>query len=487
MSFDIGSRSDATEQARLVDSGEASATELVSAAIEAAEQLNPQLNAIIHERYERALAEAAAIDREGTDGRALAGVPIVVKDLDAFMADEPYHAGSKHLADAGYVARDMSVTLERLIGAGAVIIGKTNTPELGLVPSTEPVAYGPTHNPWDPTRSPAGSSGGSAAAVAAGIVPIGHAGDGGGSIRLPASACGLVGLKPSRGAVPTFPDVEPWGGLVARLAVTRTVRDTALVLDTVVGADPLDPYQPRVPAQGVFREVLHRDPPRVRFGVATDAPDSSAVDPRIVEIVQRTAATLESLGHEFTPNNPASLGDPEFFGRIMTNFLTTYPVWVADSVAMMETMSGSAVTAETVEPHTWALAEMGRTVGALSFQQSLTTLMQAGREIRTWWNEGNDILVTPTVGELPWTLGQFGPTPENPMAAVMRSAGIVGFVTAFNISGQPAISVPVGEVDGLPVGVQMVAAWGREDLLLQLAHQLEQAMPWADRLPLIHA
>ena len=276
-------------------------------------------------------------------------------------------------------------------------------------------------------------------------------------------------------------------GLAARLAVTRTVRDTALVLETVVGADPLDPYQPRVPAQGAFREVLHRDPPRVRFGVATDAPDSSAVDPRIVEIVQRTAATLESLGHEFTPNNPASLGDPEFFGRIMTNFLTTYPVWVADSVAMMETMSGSAVTAETVEPHTWALAEMGRTVGALSFQQSLTTLMQAGREIRTWWNEGNDILVTPTVGELPWTLGQFGPTPENPMAAVMRSAGIVGFVTAFNISGQPAISVPVGEVDGLPVGVQMVAAWGREDLLLQLAHQLEQAMPWADRLPLIHA
>ncbi|MFZ2346052.1 MAG: amidase, partial [Candidatus Microthrix parvicella] len=225
---------DAIAQRNAISSHDLSSVEAVEAAIAGARAVNPALNCIVHERYERALDEAATADAAAPDQRGpLHGVPVVVKDLDGTLADEPYWAGSNYLKRLGYVATETSLLFRRLIDSGAIIIAKTNTPELGLVPSTEPVSVGPCRNPYDLTRSPAGSSGGSAAAVAAGVVAIGHAGDGGGSIRLPASNCGLVGLKPSRDLVPTFPDIDPWGGLVARLGVTRTVADTALLVDVL--------------------------------------------------------------------------------------------------------------------------------------------------------------------------------------------------------------------------------------------------------------
>lgn len=483
MTYRLEYHVDVTEQARMVADGEATSAELVGAAIAAAEALNPTLNAIIHPRYEKAMDEAAAVDSGATRGAPLAGVPIVVKDLDGVLEGEPYHAGSSLMKEAGYVATETSVLLQRFIDAGAIIIGKTNTPELGLVPSTEPIAYGPAHNPWDLERSPAGSSGGSAAAVAAGIVGLGHAGDGGGSIRLPASVCGLVGLKPSRGVVPTYPDIEPWGGLVARLAVTRTVRDTALALDAVAGPDPLDGYHAKPDHLGQYRSLLDAVPGRLRIGTMVTSPDGAAVDPRIVEIVQRTAAVLAELGHDVTDESPAELSDGDYFAAVLGDFLNVYPVWVADSVAGLESLAGTAATPSNVEAHTWALVDAGRGTSGTAFWASLDRLMRAGRQLRKWWSGEHDLLLTPTICELPWTLGQFGPAEDNPMAAVFRSAAVVSFMTPFNISGQPAISVPVGEVDGLPVGIQLVAGWGREDQLLQVARQLEQAMPWADRRP----
>ncbi|MCX7621985.1 MAG: amidase, partial [Acidimicrobiales bacterium] len=230
---------DAVAQAELVRTGQVKPVELVDAAIARIEQHNPTLNAVIHPRFERAREEA---EQARTDA-PLAGVPMVVKDLDGFLAGEPFHAGMRALKEQGFIAPHDSYLMTKFKQAGLIIVGKTNTPELGLLPTTEPEAYGPTRNPWDVSRSTGGSSGGSAAAVAARLVPLGHAGDGGGSIRIPASECGLVGLLPSRGRHSLGPEAgESWGGLVRRLVVTRSVRDAATLLDVVQGPMPGDPY-----------------------------------------------------------------------------------------------------------------------------------------------------------------------------------------------------------------------------------------------------
>ncbi len=336
---------DAVAQAALVHDGQVTPVELVQAAIDAAEIHNPALNAIIHPRYEKALAEAAAVDTS----LPFAGVPIVVKDLDGTLAGEPYHAGTRHLKDAGYVADVTSWLFERIQAAGFVIIGKTNTPEFGLVPATEPETYGPSHNPWNVGHSTGGSSGGSAAAVAAGIVPVGHAGDGGGSIRIPASECGLVGLKPTRGRVTLGPDeTEAWGGLVARLVVTRTVRDTAALLDIVGRPGPGDPYGAPTPRRP-YAEEVGADPGRLRIGFSTSSGDGSAVDPEVVDAVRRTAELLASLGHDVVEAGPPELRDDSFFNEMSGHFLSAYPdgvrvcgIWTA---GVAETLTDEAIAA----------------------------------------------------------------------------------------------------------------------------------------------
>jgi amidase len=471
---------DATAQAELVRTGEASASELVDAAIARAERVNGELNAIIHPRYERARSEAEA---RGAGGGPFAGVPYVLKDLDGTMTGEPFHGGTKFLKDRNYIATADSELTTRFHDAGLVCLGRTNTPELGLVPATEPVVYGPAHNPWDPTRSTGGSSGGSAASVASGIVPIGHAGDGGGSIRIPAAHCGLVGLKPSRGRVTVGPELgEAWGGLIVRLAVTRSVRDAAALLDAVGGPGVGDPNWAPPPARRYVDE-LGADPGALRIGWVAVAPDGSAqTDPEVAAATEETARLLESLGHHVEQAHPAELAT----GEMTNHFLSTYASWVAAELDDLGDLVGEAPTAEGFEAGTWALAESGWNVTGPQYVRAMDGLHAATRRIVSWWAGGFDLLLTPTVPELPPTLGQFGSTVENPLSGVFRAVVTVPFAVVFNVTGQPAISLPLHQsAGGLPIGMQLVAAPAREDVLIRVASQLEQASPWADRRPQI--
>lgn len=473
---------DATEQAALVRSGEASPRELVEAAIARVEAVNPELNAVIHERFDAALAEADGALPDGP----FRGVPMVLKDLDGTSAGDPYHAGNRLLKEVGYVAPADTGLIERFRQAGFVFIGRANTPELGLVVTTESEAYGPCRNPWDLTRSVGGSSGGPAAAVASGMVPVAHAGDGGGSIRVPASECGLVGLKPSRGRITLGPEVgESWGGLVARLVVSRTVRDTAGVLDAVHGPALGDPYWAPRPSHP-YLEDLSISPGVLRVGWRTDPPQGTRPDthPEVVAALQRAVSLLDGLGHQVSEASPAALDEAE---EVVVPFVTCLGTWVLANLEEMGEWAGRPLTEDDVEVGTWAAAEMGRAVTGLAFHQAREALHLYARRVVSWW-ESFDLLVCPTIPEPPPTLGQFAAQPDNPLAGMFRAGEMVPFVQPFNVTGQPAMSLPLHWTeDGLPVGVQLVAAPGREDLLLQVAAQLEQAAPWKDRIPPVHA
>ncbi len=473
---------DATDQAELVRRGSASPAELVDDAINRIEKLNPELNAVIRTRFDEARAEAAGPLPDGP----FRGVPLVLKDLLAYSANEEVHEGMRVLKDAHYVApADQEIT-RRFRAAGFVVVGRTNTPELGILPTTEPDAYGPTRNPWDPRRSTGGSSGGSAAAVASGMVPVGHANDGGGSIRIPASECGLVGLKPSRARVPLGPEFgDVMAGLVCELAVTRSVRDAAAVLDAVAGPQPGDPYAAPPPARA-YRDEVGADPGRLRIGVQTDAfAGNGPVHPDCIAAAEHAARLLESLGHHVEPTRVTALDAPEFVGHFLN-------VWAAGTAYDVDhywpQRLGKAIGPDDVEPLTWALADMGRAVDAATFLAARQWLQACGREVARWYETGFDLLLTPTLAEPPPLLGELASPPDNPLAGLLRAAALVPFTPAFNVTGQPGVSVPLHWNDeGLPIGVQLVATIGREDVLIRVASQLEAAEPWAHRLPKIHA
>ncbi len=472
---------DATAQAELVRSGQASPLELVDAAIERVERLDGTLNAVVTPLFERAREAAGG---ELPDG-PLRGVPFLLKDLATLTAGEPYHAGVKAVRQAGYVADHDAELTRRFRAAGLVWLGKTSTSELGLLPTTEAEAYGPTHNPWDTGRSAGGSSGGSGAAVAAGLVPLASASDGGGSIRIPASECGLVGLKPTRGRVPLWPDLaEAWGGMVSSLAVSRSVRDTAAVLDAVAGPCPGDLHTPPPPARPYAQEV-GAPPGTLRVGVLTTAPDGATqTDPECAAAAEAAGRLLQSLGHVVEQAHPPALADPE----LVTAFLPCYGAWTAAELDWWASALDRPLTPDDVEVSTWAVAEMGRQVSATQYLAGLWSLHRYSAAVQSWWAEGWDLLVTPTIAEPPPVLGQFASPPENPLQAVFRAAAMVAYTIPFNITGQPAVSLPLGwSSGGLPLGVQLVAAHGREDLLLRVAAQLEEAAPWADRRPAVHA
>lgn len=484
MSDDLA-RLDAVAQAELVRTGEVSPLELVDAAIARVEAVNPQLNAVIHERFDKARAEAAGDLPDGP----LRGVPMVVKDLDGMTEGDPFHMGTKHLRDLQYVGDHDSYLHAKFKQAGLVIIGRTNTPELGLVPTTEPEAYGPSRNPWNTEHSTGGSSGGSGAAVASLMVPLGHAGDGGGSIRIPASECGLVGLIPSRGRHSLGPEAgEAWGGLVRRLVVSRSVRDTAVALDAVEGGMPGDPYTAPPPLRP-YRDEVGADPGRLRIGVQIQPGDPSIVThPDCVAATEHAAALLAGLGHEVGPAGHELLEDVDYQAQFTGHFINAFGVWTAAELDEIGRISGVPVTADGVEAGTWATAELGRAVSGVQFQEALEFIQAFTRRMAAWWAEGNDLLLTPTLTEPPPRLGEFGATPDNPLNGLFRSAPIVQFTAPFNATGQPAISLPLHWSDsGLPIGVQLVAAYGREDLLLRVAAQLEQAQPWSARVPPVHA
>jgi amidase len=413
-------------------------------------------------------------------------VPFLVKDLSCYMKGVPVHEGMRVVRDSGYVAdHDMWLT-RRFREAGFVILGRTNTPELGILPTTEPVAYGPTHNPWDLDRSPGGSSGGSAAAVAAGIVAAAHANDGGGSIRIPASHCGLVGLKPSRARVSIAPDFgDVLGGLVAELAVTRSVRDAAAILDAVQGPAPGDPYAAPPPARP-YVEELGADPGRLRIGMTTTpAGGGFESDPECVSAVLSAARALEELGHHVEDSHPAELDDQSQ----VANFVVRWTAGIDWNIKYWSAAIGKEIGPDDVEPCTWALAEQGRKHTAGDYLRAVEQAQASTRRIAAWWaDDGFDLLLTPTCAEPPPRLGSFDAPPDNPAAPLMRAIPFGTFTAGFNTTGQPAISLPLHQTaDGLPVGIHLVAAYGREDLLIRVATQLEAALPWADRTAPVHA
>ena len=468
---------DATAQAELVRNGSISATELVEAAIGAAERVNPQINAIIHPRYEAAVAEAASAS--GPFG----GVPMVVKDLGCMMKGEPYHLGSRGLKAVDHRGTVDSALYQRFRKAGFVAIGRTNVPEFGSTITTEPLAYGPTRNPWNLDHSTGGSSGGSAAAVAAGVVAVAHATDGGGSIRVPASECALVGLKPSKGRVSQAPLIgETWAGATIEGCLTRSVRDTAAVLDAISGYEPGDPYTAPSFARPLIDEV-GADPGALRIGVLDRSPLVPS-HPDCEAAVAAAAKLLESLGHHLDESSPVALADLDFQDR----FVTVVAANTAHDLRIIEGWLGRPIVDDDIEPDNAFFGEIGKSLSAADYLLAVTAQAAWCRDMLSWWypadgSAGHDLLLTPVIATPPPPIGYL----SGPKGG-MRVRELLQFTAQFNVTGQPAISLPLyWTAEGLPIGVQLVAGFGREDVLVRIAAQLEAAQPWASRRPPVSA
>jgi amidase len=475
---------DATAQAELVATRAITPAELIEAAIARVERVNPELNCIVFPRYDRARAEAR--DRGATAKGLFCGVPFLMKDLLQTTAGEPFSWGWKPFKNAGMVARATSHVAAKFAAAGLITIAQSTVPEWGATLSTESRAWGATRNPWDVTRVAGGSSGGAAAAVASGIVPIAHGNDAGGSIRIPASFCGLVGLKASRGRTSLGPaHAELWHGLCEEGALARTVRDAAAALDVVAGYMPGDPWMAPPPLRP-FRDEPGRDPGRLRIGFMDRAPAfHPGLHHECATAVRGVARLLESLGHAVEASFPAALDDPTLssaFGKIVAG-------GTARQAATVEPMLGRSVEAGDFDEWTWFLVERGRRLKLVDYLGACEWFNEFSRAAAGWWASGFDVLVTSTMTAPAPALGVFRVRPgEAPREAGVRLNEASPFTVPWNIAGQPAISLPLHITpEGLPVGVQLVAAYGREDLLLRLAAQIEQAAPWSARRPRVHA
>jgi amidase len=465
---------DAVDQAALIHKGEVTPLELLDAAIERIERIDPVLNAVVIRWFDHARDTARAALPDGP----FRGVPFLIKDLFAGYAGQHITNGNVALKNAAVVSDADTTLVSRFRSAGLVIAGRTNSPELGSVPTTEPIAWGASHNPWDLSRSPGGSSGGSAAAVASGMVPFAHASDGGGSIRIPASCCGLVGLKPSQGRISLGP-IRDETALSVELCVSRTVRDTATLLDTVRGPGIGDTVIAALPARRYVLE-LGADPGRLRIGLLDHHPQGGAVAPECAAAARSVATLLESLGHNVEPAWPAALADTS----LRLHFATLWSTNIGVGLRRFEEQVGRPLTADEFEPVNRVQAEIAAHFTAVDYALAFSAATHFRRALQAWWTDGWDLLVTPTVAELPLHLGVIANNPENPLEAMERAFQFIPFTPPFNMSGQPAINVPVEWTDtGLPVGVQLVAAYGREDVLLRVASQLETARPWAHRTP----
>jgi amidase len=462
---------DALATAEAIRAGELSARDAAEEAIARIEEANPRLNAVVGHRYDAALAEIDA----GLPAGPLSGVPFLIKDLGSEVAGLPATGGSRLFADR--VAAADSELVRRYKRAGLVVLGTTNVPELGLNASTESQLFGPAHNPRDLTRSTGGSSGGSAAAVSAGLVPAAHATDGGGSIRIPAAMCGLVGLKPSRGRTTGAPDPGTLAGPVSVAhAVTTTVRDSAALLDAIDGGLPGEAFGAPSPHQGSFLDATRREPGRLRIGLATRSRAGGDPDPEVREAVLATAKLCEQLGHHVeetvAPFDPADVGATS--GVLMGADLV---VTVADRLAEL----GRDLRPGDVEPFTEVL--LGHYSGLTGEQvhRALRRAQEIGWEVGTAFTS-YDVLLTPTLAQPTPPLGLLDTT--DPAAMYEHASAFSAWTSVFNVTGMPAISLPLGAAsDGMPLGVQLVADLGHEARLLALAAQLEQAAPWTRLAP----
>ena len=465
---------DAVGLAQLVKSREVSADELLEEAIARVERINPRVNAVINKLYDQG---RSAIGSGLPDG-PLRGVPFLLKDLNALSQSSVTSNGCRFFS--GNVADHDTELVARYRRAGTVIFGKTNTPEFGLTITTEPKLFGATRNPWNLDFTSGGSSGGAAAAVAAGLVPAAHASDGGGSIRIPASCCGLFGLKPTRGRNPQGPDRgEGWSGMSTEHVITRSVRDSAAFLDATCGPDAGAPYF-AVPPAASFASEVGRDPGRLRIAFSKHTPAGERIAPECEEALGETAHLLEGIGHHMQETAldfvPPELG-PAFRLVIAANIRVAI-----ENYAMAQ---GRQPTADQFERITWMFFEAGVKSTAADYARAVTVLHRTGRLVAGFLQR-YDLLLTPTMPRPPERLGVFDMDTPDPDAYAKAVGLFTSFTAPFNASGNPAISVPLHwSAQGLPIGMQLVARYGDEATLLRVAAQLEQARPWAQRRPTV--
>ena len=463
---------DAVGLAELVARREVSPTELLDAALARLNEVNPAINAVIRVVEDDARAAIAAGLPEGP----LKGVPYLIKDVSMMMKGTPTVGGSRLFLDAAPSEID-SALVAAYRNAGLVLFGKTNTPEFGLAATTEPVAFGPSRNPWNLERSTGGSSGGAAAAVAAGIVPAAHASDGGGSIRTPASCCGLFGMKPSRGRVSNAPNGEGWGGLSVQHAVTRTVRDSATLLDIVCQPQPGDPYWQAPPATPFAQEV-GRDPGRLRIAFTTAALTWGTNDPECVENVRAAAALCASLGHDVVEATPALdyIAMAEAVNALVT------PA-TAMTLEMEAQRRGRPIEKHEVEALTWLIYENAMKMTALELAVASRKLNVYARGMAAFFKD-YDVLILSTLATPPPKLGYMDTNAEDLSGYAEKLYSFMPNTQQFNASGQPAMTVPLGmSRDGLPLGVMFAGRAGDEATLFRLAGQIEQTTPWIQRRP----
>ena len=458
--------------AGLVRSGEVSARELVQESLDRIEELNPQLNAFVDVYADEALAAADEIGPG--DERPFAGVPIAIKGNRAINGKRFTYA-SDFMGD--YVTKYDHNIVRRLRDAGFVIVGSTTIPEFGILPWTNTRRFGATRNPWDPARVSGGSSGGSATAVSAGMVPVASANDGGGSTRIPAACCGLVGLKPQRNRISMAPETGD-SFLATDGVLTRTVAETAALLDVLAGPELGDANWAPPPAEP-FAALAQRAPSGLRIAFTTSPPlDDSEVDPAAIDAVRDTAALLESLGHHVEETTP-----PWQIGHVLEMFTAVFAPMVCLQILHTQLVVQREPRPEDVEPISWALWEKSRTYDAVQAHAAVTQLQALGRQIITWM-EAYDAILTPSLALRPPELDAVGWDTDDPMGLFTYSGQFTPFTAIANVSGQPAISLPTHHGDdGLPIGSQLFGKPAQEGALLALSAQLEEARPWADRRP----
>ena len=462
----------ASELATLIHTRQISSSELVSAALERIEALQPTINAFTHIDAEAAMAAAEEISAD--DPRPFAGVPIAVKDT-APVAGMPYTMGSDVFGD--FVPGHDAFLVRRLRDAGFVIVGKTSMPEFGILPVSESRRFGPVRNPWDTDRTPGGSSGGAAAAVASGMLPLAHGSDGGGSIRIPASCCGLVGLKPTRGRISRGPD-QGDDFLVQDGTLTRTVAETAAMLDIMAGYEVGDATWAPPPSES-FTAAAKREPGRLRIGYTTTAAIEADLDPLCEQAVRDAAQLLSELGHHVDEVVAPWAEDD----NLLHVFTMVFGTPIAMAMFYGGLVTGREPTEELVEPLSWTIWNGIRERSALDYLLARTQLTGISRGIISLW-ETYDVVLTPGLAERPVRIGEIDACSDDPWEDFRRSGRFTPYTAIFNVTGQPAMSVPLfhGD-DGLPTSIQLAGRPADEGTLLSLAAQLEAARPWADRRP----
>jgi amidase len=466
--------SDGLELAALVRKGELTPIELVETAVATIEKLNPQLNAVIHKLYDMGRSAAKEVDLNAP----FAGVPYLLKELRTRWKGAPVTGSSYYLKDVR--ADSDTEVVKRIKAAGFLLVGKSNAPENGWSLSTEPKLYGATLNPWREGITPGGSSGGAAAAVASRMTPVAEATDAAGSIRVPASCCGVVGLKPTRGRLTVSPAGDLWHGCAFAFCNTRTVGDTAAYLDAVAGCLPGDPYTPPTPGES-WSALAKREPKKLKIAFSVTPPDQGPVDPDVMAAVQRTASVLQKLGHDVEQHD--MIFDARRAWETYARMGSVQTALFFDSV---EPLVGRRVTADDVEPVTWATISRGRAIAATRHLADVDSVRQFGRAITTDLLP-YDIFITPTLTQKPRPLGYYDMS-ETDLDRFNALWSDAAFMFPFNMSGQPAISLPLHwSPKGDPIGVQLVGRFGDEATLLSMSSVLEHEMPWRDRKPPICA